>query len=50
MQFAMGATDGDQALRSASIANGFDSIVADIEATVKTAGEKAKEDKPAKKK
>ena len=50
LQMAMGANERDQAFRAASIANGFDSILQDIEATIKTAEEKAKENKPEKKK
>lgn len=50
LQMAMGANDRDQSFRTVSIANGFDSILQDIEATIKTAEEKAKENKPEKKK
>ena len=50
LQIAMGTADRDQVCRGVAIANGFDSILQDIDATIKSAEEKAKEVKPDKKK
>ncbi|MBO7720108.1 hypothetical protein J6S35_00515 [Candidatus Saccharibacteria bacterium] len=46
LQAAMGSTDRDSAFRYAAIANGFDSVLQDIEAVVKI---DEKEDKGGKK-
>lgn len=46
LQAAMGSADRDSAFRYAAIANGFDSVLQDIEAVVKT---DEKEDKGTKK-
>lgn len=46
LQAAMGSTDRDSAFRYAAIANGFDSVLQDIEAVVKA---DEKEDKGEKK-
>lgn len=48
LQQAMGSIDSDTAFRFVAIANGFDSILQDIEAVIDM--DKKKEDAPAKKK
>ena len=48
LQQAMGSLDSDTAFRFAAIANGFDSVLQDIEAVI--AMNEKKEDAPAKKK
>lgn len=42
LQMAMGSTDHDQVFRCTAIANGIDSIIQDIEATIKAATEEVK--------
>lgn len=50
LQVAMGSYEKDQVFRSVAIANGLDSILLDIEATIKSATENGKEAKAGKKK
>ena len=50
LQAAMGTPAAEQSLYHAAVANGFESVLNDIEATIKTANEEAKEGKTAKKK
>lgn len=44
LQIAMSENDRDHVCRSVAIANGFDSILNDIEATIKTAEKNGKEE------
>lgn len=50
LQAAMGTPAAEQSMYHAAVANGFESVLNDIEATIKTANEEAKEGKTAKKK
>lgn len=50
LQAAMGTPVAEQSMYHSAVANGFESVIRDIEATIKTANEKSKEEKTAKKK
>lgn len=50
LEAAMGTPAAEQSMYHAAVANGFDSVLRDIEATIKTAEEENKEVKTAKKK
>jgi hypothetical protein len=50
LQAAMQTPDGERCMYHAAVANGFESVLRDIEATIKAADEQAKEGKTAKKK
>lgn len=50
LQAAMGTPVAEQSMYHSAVANGFESVIRDIEATIKTADEKSKEEKTAKKK
>lgn len=49
LQAAMGTPVAEQSMYHAAVANGFESVLNDIEATIKTATDGAKEKKTAKK-
>lgn len=49
LQAAMGTPVAEQSMYHAAVANGFESVLNDIEATIKTATDEAKEKKTAKK-